>query len=148
MKLPVVRVKYSDDQPRAPAGESDGGQFTSGGGGSGGGGSSSEPASKPRAPTPASHHTAISHAASVAKVVVTVKKTDIASFGNTHEYSVAGTLKNFDIFANVLAKNAPDGMSVAMSKSGKQFSMRGQREGGGYINHVFALKSSVVSAKR
>lgn len=33
--FPVVLVKYSDDQPRAPAGESDGGQFTSGGGGGG-----------------------------------------------------------------------------------------------------------------
>lgn len=34
--LRIVRVKYSEDQPRAPAGGSDGGQFTSGGGGGGG----------------------------------------------------------------------------------------------------------------
>lgn len=32
MKLPVVFVKYSEDQSREPAGSDEGGQFASGGG--------------------------------------------------------------------------------------------------------------------
>ena len=35
-KLPVVRIKYSDDQPREPGGSSEGGQFSSSGSAAGG----------------------------------------------------------------------------------------------------------------
>jgi hypothetical protein len=146
-KLPVVKIKWDEDQhPRAPAGESTGGQFTDGGDGGGAAASSgSANDGKPPAP-PSSHTSAITHSSKVAKVKVALKSSSKTQFAETHKFTVAGTPGNFDIFRRSLAK-AGMGMTV-MGDSDKQFSWVQQREAGkgGTLNFIFTRSSPAVKA--